>query len=123
MDEQTEIIISRLKSAIEASNLSYVELEKKTNIAKSSIQRYANGKTKKIPIDAITLIAEATGTSSAWIMGWDNSRPTLHDDTNFFNKTILSEDKNEIISAFNKLSEDQKKQVKTFIDFLSEERK
>lgn len=54
-------IIDRLKLSIEKSKLSYVELEKKTGIAKSSIQRYANGTTKKIPIDAIQAIAKACG--------------------------------------------------------------
>lgn len=66
-------IINRLKYAIENSNLSYMELEKKTGIAKSSIQRYASGKTRKVPIDAVNEIATATGFSAAWIMGWDKS--------------------------------------------------
>lgn len=64
-----EKTIARLAEAINASGLSYAELEKHTKIAKSSLQRYATGKTKKIPIDAIQVIAKATGTSAAWIMG------------------------------------------------------
>ena len=69
-------IIQRLKESIEKSGLSYVELEKKTGIAKSSIQRYASGTTKKIPIDAIQAIAKATGTSAAYIMGWEEQQST-----------------------------------------------
>ncbi len=65
-----EKTIARLAETINASGLSYVELEKRTKIAKSSLQRYATGKTKKIPIDAIKVIAAATGTTAAWIMGW-----------------------------------------------------
>jgi transcriptional regulator with XRE-family HTH domain len=63
-------VSKRLSQAILSSELSYAELEKRTNIAKSSIQRYATGVTKKIPIDAVKLIADATNTSAAWIMGW-----------------------------------------------------
>ena len=70
MSEQSE----RLLKVILDSKLTYVELEKKTGIAKSSIQRYASGNTKKIPVDAVKLIADATNSSAAWIMGWsDNS--------------------------------------------------
>jgi len=69
MSEQSE----RLLKVILDSKLSYVELEKKTGIAKSSIQRYASGVTKKIPIDAVKLIADATGGSAAWIMGWSEN--------------------------------------------------
>ena len=68
-----EEIIRRLSQAISSSNLSYAELEKRTKIAKSSLQRYATGKTKKIPMSAIEEIAKATNTSAAWIMGWEES--------------------------------------------------
>lgn len=70
-------IIDRLKYSIEVSGLSYVELEKKTGIAKSSIQRYASGVTKKIPIDAIQEIAKAVGVSAAYIMGWESNATPL----------------------------------------------
>lgn len=83
MSEQSLDIVKRLRYAIENSPLSYVELEKKTGIAKSSIQRYASGATKKVPIDAVEKIAVATGFSSAWIMGWDSEKllpPTITED-------------------------------------------
>lgn len=69
MSEQSE----RLKKIIENSGLSYVELERKTGIAKSSIQRYAAGTTKKIPIDAVKQISDAVGGSAAWVMGWTDA--------------------------------------------------
>lgn len=71
---QDDNIAKRLKYAVEASALSYVELEKKTGIAKSSIQRYTSGKTKKIPIDAVEAISNAIGVSLSWIMGWDEEK-------------------------------------------------
>ena len=69
MSEQSE----RLLKVITDSKLTYVELEEKTGIAKSSIQRYATGNTKKIPVDAVKLIADATNSSAAWIMGWEDT--------------------------------------------------
>ena len=62
----------RISEAIEKSGLSYPELEKITGISKSSLQRYATGGTKKIPIDCIELIAKATGTDAKYLMGWDD---------------------------------------------------
>ena len=72
--------VVRLMVAIKSSGLSYVELEKRTGIAKSSIQRYASGRTKKIPVDAVKLIADATGSSAAWIMGWEEDGSTTKEE-------------------------------------------
>lgn len=66
MDERA----ARLREAIERSGLSYPELEKLTGVPKSSLQRYATGVTKKIPIDCIEKIAEVTGTDARYLMGW-----------------------------------------------------
>ncbi|MBR3819647.1 MAG: helix-turn-helix domain-containing protein [Clostridia bacterium] len=73
MPQDVEIIIKRLKHIIENSGLSYVELEKKTGISKSALQRYATGSTKKIPVDVIQAISKAVNVSSAWVMGWDDN--------------------------------------------------
>ena len=60
-----------------------MELEKKTGIAKSSIQRYANGSTKKIPIDAIQAIAKAVDVPATYIMGWEQNVTPLSNDNVF----------------------------------------
>lgn len=79
MLQDIENIVKRLKESIENSEMSYVELEKKTGISKSALQRYANGSTKKIPIDVIQAIASAVNVSAAWIMGWDVSSNDIPD--------------------------------------------
>lgn len=71
MDERAK----RISEAIENSGLSYPELERITGVSKSSLQRYATGVTKKIPIDCIELIAKATGTDAKYLMGWES--PTI----------------------------------------------
>lgn len=66
-----DIRAQRISAAITQSGLSYVELEKKTGVSKSSLQRYATGGTEKIPIDAVEAIAAATGTDARYLLGWD----------------------------------------------------
>lgn len=61
----------KIKQAIENSGLTLIELQNKTGISKSAIQRYASGNTDKIPIEALKAIAKATDTSASFLMGWD----------------------------------------------------
>ena len=68
-----EKTIQRLKACILDSGYSYAELEKKTGISRSSLQRYANGVTAKIPIDAIQTIAKAVGVKAEYILGWEDN--------------------------------------------------
>jgi repressor LexA len=71
--EEISNIVKRLKESILNSGYSYAELEKLTGISRSSLQRYANGVTAKIPIDAIQTIAQAVGVEAEYIMGWTDS--------------------------------------------------
>lgn len=68
MDERSK----RINQAIIKSGYSYPELSKITGISKSSLQRYATGETKKIPIDSIEAIAKATNVSPKYLMCWDD---------------------------------------------------
>lgn len=70
-----DIRAERLNEVIKASGLSYAELEKKTGFSKSSIQRYATGETKKIPVDCIEKIAAITNTDVRYLMGWEDDKP------------------------------------------------
>lgn len=70
MDERAK----RINEAIEKSGYSYPELAKITGISKSSLQRYATGETKKIPIDCIEEIARATGVSAKYLMCWEDTQ-------------------------------------------------
>ena len=74
MPQDFDIVVRRLKEVINESEISYSELEKKTGISKSALHRYANGSTKKIPIDVIQAIASSVNVSAAWIMGWTEEK-------------------------------------------------
>lgn len=86
----------RINKAIENSGYTYQEIAKITGISKSSLQRYATGETKKIPIDCIEKIAEATGTSSKYLMGWDEPESTT--------TTLLDSRKIRMIPVFESVS-------------------
>ena len=79
----------RIHELMQQRNMSYGELAKHTNIAKSALQRYATGETAKIPLDRIELIAKALNASPAYIMGWsDSPDKSLPDDALPYNPVM-----------------------------------
>jgi transcriptional regulator with XRE-family HTH domain len=116
-------IIERLAEAIEKSDLSYAELEKRTGIAKSSIQRYATGLTKKIPIDAVQSIAKATNSSAAYIMGWADEQTQKKNDaiTDIILKMRRDENLIDAIKELCELSPEHISSVKAFITVLKQQ--
>lgn len=64
----------RIKTLMDEKGISYSELSDMSGVTKPTLQRYATGKTKNIPIDAISRIAAALNTSAAYLMGFTNER-------------------------------------------------
>lgn len=62
----------RVRKAIEKSNLSYMELEKLTGVSHSTLQRFAIGKTNRLPLSAVEKLALVTNTTPAYLMGWED---------------------------------------------------
>lgn len=97
----------RIKSLIEQSKLSYQELEKKTGIKKSSLQRYASGVTAKIPLDVIEKLAVTFGVSQEYLMGWsEDEKEKLSTD-----KIELTEGEKLMLDLFNQVPEEKQKMV------------
>ena len=97
----------RIKSLIEQSKLSYQELEKKTGIKKSSLQRYASGVTAKIPLDVIEKLAVTFGVSQEYLMGWsEDEEEKLSTD-----KIELTEGEKLMLDLFNQVPEEKQKMV------------
>jgi transcriptional regulator with XRE-family HTH domain len=91
----------RIKALVEASDLSYQEIEKLTGIKKSSLQRYASGVTSKIPLDVIEKLSSAFNVSQEYLMGWDDQKnisPT---------EPQLSEGEKAMLRIFRLIPEDQ----------------
>lgn len=72
-------ISKRILDIILAKEISYGELADRTGIPKSALQRYATGETEKIPIDRLQIIAKAIGTTTAYLMGWEDQKPHIPD--------------------------------------------
>lgn len=75
----------RLSEVISNSGYSYAELEQMTGsiVSKSSIQRYATGETKKIPIDFLEKLAEVLNIDARYLMCWVTDR--LYSSASFSN--------------------------------------
>lgn len=68
-----ETVSDRILHLLEEKGMSYGELSKLTGIPKSSLQRYAVGKTNKVPIDVVESIAVVLSVSASELMGWNVS--------------------------------------------------
>ena len=90
----------RIKSLIENSGKSYVELEKITGIKKSSLQRYASGVTTKIPLDVIEKLSVAFNVSQEYIMGWEEKE-------NSSDELQLTEGEKMMLDLFRKIPVDR----------------
>lgn len=108
----------RIRQLVEESKLSYQELEEKTGIKKSSLQRYASGTTSKIPLDAIEKLSISFNVSQAYLMAWSDEKEISHvaDD--------LTEGEKKWLELYYCISKENRELlVQTFIRFgqLSEE--
>ena len=83
----------RIKALIDNSGLSYQELEKVTGIKKSSLQRYANGVTTKIPLDVIEKLSIAFHVSQEYLMGWEEKNDSPSEE-------VLTEGESEMLKLF-----------------------
>lgn len=99
----------RLKQARENKELSLSELSNLTGIAKSTLQRYETGSTKKIPMDAISIIEQALNLPVGYLMGWEDnsgestsSKDITFDDFTYAmyeeTKDLTEEDKEALLS-------------------------
>ena len=103
-------ISERLLMLITNNNISYGQLSKLTGIPKSAIQRYATGKTQKIPITRIELLAKALHSSAEYLMGWTDDIHSAESENLQINNALLD--------AISGLSDEQVKQALDYIGYL-----
>ena len=112
LEEDIELLMSerrrRLNALMEEKNLTYIELEKKTGVAKSSIQRYLSGETAKIPIDFFEKVAIVTNTPVEYLTCFDIQK-----------NTSIGDDRGDLADEIQKLDEQKYEQVKQFVKFIS----
>lgn len=125
VDVEPALISKRILQAIEKSELTYQQLEEKTNIPKSAIQRYASGQTKKIPDGRIFAIARATHTSIMYLLGQTD---VMDEEPTSGGLTITAPPKPDFIvyngktsmlfEMSNKMSDEQLKRLISYGEFL-----
>lgn len=103
--ETQELRAQRLNAAIEKSGLSYPELEKLTGISKSSLQRYATGTTKKIPIDCLEKLAKILNLDPAYLVFGEDSSPLNPEDYISGKSRLVLKDTKKLTPADNGRSE------------------
>ena len=94
----------RIRSEMQRHSLTLLEVEKRTGIKKSSLQRYVSGTTGKIPLSVIEKLAELFGTTPEYLMGWDEKESSP-------SEPVLTEGEKAILELFNRIPEDQQKLV------------
>ena len=94
----------RIKSEMQRNSLTLLEIEQRTGIKKSSMQRYVSGETGKIPMSAIEKLANLFGVPATYLMGWDKKEdsPT---------EPQLSEGEKMLLDLFNRVPEDKQQLV------------
>lgn len=93
---------NRLRQAIKSSGLSQRELEIKTGIPHSAIQRYAAGDTDNVPISRIELLAKALGVTAEFLLGWDEKAPA---------NEFKSGRREEFVNLFMQLTDEQQNMI------------
>ena len=111
---------SNIRSAMEAQNLSYRDLEKLTGISASVIQRYVSGETNKMSIDYLESIAKALHVSAPWLLGWEEVKKNNDALSDIIIRAQKDEDFFAALVSLHNLPADKLAAVKVVIDTLGQ---
>lgn len=92
----------RIKSEMIRNSLTLIEIEQRTGIKKSSMQRYVSGETGKIPMSAIEKLATLFGVSGEYLMGWEEKKDSP-------SEVQLTEGEKELLALFKLIPEEQQR--------------
>ncbi|MDQ0151183.1 helix-turn-helix domain-containing protein [Eubacterium multiforme] len=107
-DSKMKNIMNRIQSRRLELQLSYQDLASKTNMSKSTLQRYETGLIKNMPVDKLGIIAKALDVSPLWLLGLNE------------NNNELSKEEENHIEDLRKLNDIGKKKVITYTKDLVE---
>ena len=71
-----DVIRNRMKTLRENLELSYKDLEGRTGISRSTLQRYETASVENIPLNRLSAIAKGLSTTPGYLMGWEDLHPT-----------------------------------------------
>ena len=109
-DSKIKNIMNRIQSRRLELKLSYQDLASKTNMSKSTLQRYETGSIKNMPVDKLGVIATALDVSPLWLLGFDENE----------NNNKLSDEEQQHIEDLRKLNDIGKNKVINYTKDLIE---
>lgn len=109
-DSKIKNIMNRIQSRRLELKLSYQDLASKTNMSKSTLQRYETGSIKNMPVDKLGIIANALDVSPLWLLGFDENE----------NNNKLSNEEQQHIEDLRKLNTEGKDKVIAYTKDLIE---
>ena len=109
-DSKIKNIMNRIQSRRLELKLSYQDLASKTNMSKSTLQRYETGSIKNMPVDKLGIISNALDVSPLWLLGFDENE----------NNNKLSNEEQQHIENLRKLNDIGKDKVITYTKDLIE---
>lgn len=109
-DSKIKNIMNRIQSRRLELKLSYQDLASKTNMSKSTLQRYETGSIKNMPVDKLGIIATALDVSPLWLLGFDENE----------NNNKLSDEEQQHIEDLRKLNNLGKNKVINYTKDLIE---
>lgn len=98
-----------------SAKLTMEELGTKIGVSKSTIKKYEDGSVKNIPSDKIEAIAEATGVSCEFLMGWDS---LIKENAAFHASILKDRDLLEMIKKYRQLNKAEQETILHMIDTL-----
>lgn len=132
-----KIRVERLNEIIKKNGYTFAELEKLTGVSKSSWQRYAAGKTKKIPVDALEKIAKVANVEPRYLLCWED-KMVIDPAEIFLGKEklaelfatneknnppkIVREDVDELYNELMELDDIEIEQARTFLRYIRDQR-
>ena len=103
----------RIRMGLERKNMSQSELAKRTGLTKSAISEYLSGRYKPTQLPTY-LISKALDVSEAWLMGFDVPMERIE-----YMEVHITHDEKCILDKYKSLSDESKKQLTNYLDFLS----
>lgn len=96
-----------IKNEMIRNSITLVEIEQRTGIKKSSMQRYVSGETNKIPMSAIEKLASLFGVTGTYLMGWEDQEEKEPSPS----EPALTEGELALLELFRKVPEAQQQMV------------
>ncbi len=115
MKTDMDAIIKRIRDRRLELGYSFQDLAEKTNMSKSTLQRYETGAIGNVPLDKLEVLAKALFVTPAYLMGWEEEKP----------EPKAKDDPLMVVAAHHSdydWSESQLNEIERFINFVKQEK-